>query len=349
MIRKTHGDPISIAAGLLEGGVVRLTIRCQSVLGFAFIASSALVGLADARAVDIVFVEVGDAGNAAAFNGFGSVDDVYFIGETEITNAEFAEFLNTVDPTGANEIGLYNANMTSNSRGGIDFVAGNAVGFKYQPKANFGSRPVNYVSWYDAARFANWMHNGQGLAGTTEGGSYDMTLETPVRLPGASIALPNDDEWFKAAYFDPTKPYWLFPTQSDSTPTSAMIGTDGSIINPGANVANWDSDATVSVVATAGNTGQYGTFDQCGNVSEWTEGISGTNRGDKGGDWTGGSIRSDDFGALNGPTNEGSTRGFRLVMVPEPGSVLLSIIALAAIASLRCNRSFRRVACQSLA
>jgi hypothetical protein len=38
--------------------------------------------------------------------------------------------------------------------------------------------PVNYVSFYDALRFANWLHNGQptGAQGnaTTEGGAYTI-------------------------------------------------------------------------------------------------------------------------------------------------------------------------------
>jgi len=190
------------------------------------------------------------------------------------------------------------------------------------------------VSWYDAGRFANWMHNGQG-AGGTETGSYDMSLTTPIRLAEASVALPSDDEWFKAAYFAPEKPYWLYPTQSDTAPTSATLDEDGYVTNPGPNVATWNS-GTVSVVATAGSTGYYGTFDQAGNVSEWTEGIHDTTyRGDKGGNWAGGSIRADSFGSVNTPTNEGMTRGFRLTTVPEPSRYLLSITAIATLLSLR--------------
>ena len=29
-----------------------------------------------------------------------------------------------------------------------------------------GNKPVNYVSFWDAARFANWLTNGQGSGGT---------------------------------------------------------------------------------------------------------------------------------------------------------------------------------------
>ncbi len=150
----------------------------------------------------------------------------------------------------------------------------------------------------------------------------------------ASVSLPSDDEWFKAAYYAPGKPYWTYPTQFDTTPTTAEIGTDGTITNPGPNVATWNS-VNVSVVASAGNTSHYGTFDQAGNVSEWTEGVYTTNRGDKGGNWAGGSLRADDFGSNADPTTEYSTRGFRLTAVPEPSRYLLSLTAIATLWSLR--------------
>ena len=310
-------------------GTSSVTLRLVATV----IALAILAPFSDARALGISWVEVDDAGNAA-FNGYGAVDYVYWIGETEVTNAEYSEFLNTVDPSGANALALYNPNMTSNSRGGIDFLPGNPAGFKYQPKATFGDRPVNYVSWFDAARFANWMHNGQG-SGSTETGSYDMTLGTPIRLPGASVTLPSDDEWFKAAYFAAPDSYWLYPTQSDTPLTTATLDADGNITNPGPNVANWNSDVTVSVVAGAGNVGPYGTFDQAGNVSEWTEGISSTYRGDKGGTWLGGSVQATEFGSLNTPTNEGSSRGFRLTTLPEPSASLFAACALVTLALLR--------------
>ena len=40
--------------------------------------------------------------------------------------------------------------------------------YSYTVATDWADRPVNYVSWGDAARFANWMHNGRG-SGSTEG------------------------------------------------------------------------------------------------------------------------------------------------------------------------------------
>ena len=70
-------------------------------------------------------------------------------------------------------------------------------------------------------RFVNWLHNGKG-PGDTESGVYDLSLspELITRAPGASYFLPDRDEWYKAAYYDPTKggtSYWLYPTRSRPT------------------------------------------------------------------------------------------------------------------------------------
>jgi len=69
---------------------------------------------------------------------------------------------------------------------------------------------VNYVSFWDAARFANWFGNGQGNA-STETGAYTLLGGTPTpsnaatvtHNAGASIVLPSENEWYKAAFYDP--------------------------------------------------------------------------------------------------------------------------------------------------
>ena len=39
--------------------------------------------------------------------------------------------------------------------------SGSSGSYTYSVAADWANRPVNYVSWGDAARFANWLHNGQ--------------------------------------------------------------------------------------------------------------------------------------------------------------------------------------------
>lgn len=64
------------------------------------------------------------------------------------------------------------------------------------------------MSYFDALRFVNWLHNGQG-DGDTETGAYTLLGGTPTpsnelvgRNPGAQIFLPTDAEWYKAAFYD---------------------------------------------------------------------------------------------------------------------------------------------------
>lgn len=322
--------------------------------GFALFSPTAA-----SAAVTYEWVEVGNPGNAAdSSTGYGAVADTYRIGKYEVTNAQYTEFLNTVDPTGTNPNGIYNTGMGSDARGGIAFNAGAADGAKYTVKANMDNKPVNYVSWYDAARFANWMNNGQG-AGDTETGAYTLTGNTglPTRNTNSSIWLPSENEWYKAAYHDPvnagadgsgTPDYWLYPTQSDSEPTVATASILGDISNPGTNVANhnfgadWNGqDGNVTTVgsAGAGSASRYGTFDQGGNVWEWNEAIISSSRGFRGGSWYNTTTLSSfmqSYDRFYGtPAAEGNNLGFRLASVPEPSSVLLVGLAGVALVTRR--------------
>ena len=77
-----------------------------------------------AQALTIDTVPVGNAGNAAdtqvmsdGTTGYGSVSYTYRIGTTEVTNAQYTEFLNAV--VGSDPYGLYNTDMGSETKGGI--------------------------------------------------------------------------------------------------------------------------------------------------------------------------------------------------------------------------------------
>lgn len=291
-------------------------------------------------AVTIEYVTVGDAGNAADTTGYGAVSYEYQIGKYEVTNAQYAEFLNNVAATDAN--GLYNANMGSNARGGIT-RSGSSGSFTYAVKTDMGDKPVNYVSIGDAMRFTNWINNGQGAA-TTESGAYDMTqsLATVVHNGSASVWLPTEDEWYKAAYYQPaaaggdTDSYWLYATQSNTIPTIATVDANGNITNDGANVANYNLGAdwnaqngNVTTVGSAGATSDsyYGAYDLGGNVVEWNEAIISSDRGLRGGSWdnTENLLRAS-VRAIATPASEGDVIGFRLASaVPEPSRLMLTL------------------------
>ncbi|MCA9236770.1 MAG: SUMF1/EgtB/PvdO family nonheme iron enzyme, partial [Planctomycetales bacterium] len=169
-------------------------------------------GSALAAPVTFDWAHVGNAGNAPDLQtdlSVGAVAYDYAISKTEVTNAQYVEFLNAVDPTGANSLELFSVNMTSKFGGitndGLD------DGFHYVARAGREHHPVAFVSWYDAIRFVNWLHNGQGN-GDTDTGAYTLLGGTPVpsnrfgvtRNPGARFWLPSEDEWYKAAFHDAT-------------------------------------------------------------------------------------------------------------------------------------------------
>ena len=294
--------------------------------------------------VNIDYVPVGNAGNAADFTfdpaGYGAVAYTYQIGKYEVTNAQYTDFLNAADPTGANANGIYNTDMGSDIRGGITYTSGAASGTKYTIRTSMGDKPVNYVSWYDSARFTNWMNNGQG-AGSTETGAYDLSLATPTKSVSATVWLPSENEWYKAAYYDPTpgastNNYWLYPTQSDTVPTVGTANAMGDISNPGANVANYNFGAdwnaqngNVTTVGSAAANNYFGTADQGGNVWEWNDAvISGSSRGLRGGSWD---FSENYLRASNreftGPSLENNFVGFRVASVPEPSGLVLAMVA----------------------
>lgn len=299
-------------------------------------------------AVNIDWVHVGHAGNdpdLATPRLSGAVTYVYNIGKYEVTNAQYTEFLNAVDPVGANANGIWNSEMGSDARSGISFNAGAANGSKYTIRTNMGNKPVNYVSWYDAARFANWQHNGQG-SGSTETGAYTLSGNTGIilRNVGATVWLPSEDEWYKAAFYDPTRSeipgqqYWTYATQSNTAPTVATANVIGDISNPGANVANFNLGAdwngqngNVTTVGSAAANNYFGTADMSGNVWEWTdEVISGVSRARSGGAWgntSASSLSSMAAGTFEDPTIESRSVGFRVAGIPEPSSFLLTMLA----------------------
>jgi len=171
--------------------------------------------------------------NAVFFGGEkGRVRYDYFIQKYLVTNNEYKDFLNSIAST--DEYGLYKAEMGI-SRGGI-IRSGNNGSYLYSVKANYGNKPVAYVSWFDAARYANWIHNNKpsGLQDntTTEDGAYTLNGKTSGgtvdKNSGAKYHIPTEDEWYKAAYYKSgglNAGYWTYPTQSDSPPS--IISADG--------------------------------------------------------------------------------------------------------------------------
>ena len=309
----------------------------------------------DASYVSLPTVPVGNVGNGAdPLTGRGAVAYPYYITSTEVTNSRYAAFLNAVDPNGVNPHDLYNPDMTNATgfavvKGGINFDPAASPGTMYNPKPNYGDKPVNYVSFYDAARYANWV-----MTGDTESGFYTFAdtntlvsqgVHGPDQHDGMNwVALPSHDEWYKAAFHKndgATANYYLYPTSSDAVPTIATATPSGDIANPGENVANynfganWDGTVNLGHVTSVGSAGPgsaspYGTFDQGGNVMEWIDESTGSNRVMRGGSlWLGEETLRPTYSSFYNPLVGGSSLGFRLTSlgpitaVPLPAAAWL--------------------------
>ena len=283
-----------------------------------------------ANAEPIEWVTVGDPGNTANIRLFvrdyGAVAASFQIMKYEFTNQQYTDFLNSVAAT--DTYSLYNTNMGSNARGGIS-RSGSSGSYSYSAKTNMGDKPVNYVSWFDAARLSNWYQNGATSSSSTETGAYTLVSgqtsgTAPAVNSGATFYVPTEDQWYKAAFYKgggTDAGYWLSATQSDAvapvTASSTGIGSAGST----GNFANYDRGAdwnsqngNVTTVGTNGGPSFYGAFDMTGNVWEWNDTMKAYGQqGIRGGSC--GDLKfysSSSFGGAGGPSAEGGNLGFRL-------------------------------------
>ena len=292
-------------------------------------------------------VAVGDAGNVGELSGLGaggfgadricgSVGKNYNIGKYEVTAGQYTAFLSAVAAT--DTYGLYHTEMYNRPSGCKIQRSGSPGSYTYSVASDWANRPVNYVSYWDSCRFANWLHNGQptGLqdASTTERGAYALDGyngddgQAICREPGAKWAVASEDEWYKAAYYKGggiDAGYWDYPTSSNSTPANQVVSPDPG--NTANYCLNWAYTISYPYCRTiAGefenSASPYGTFDQSGNVWEWNEGlVSGASRCLRGGsfDLTVASHQQGSFRNYTAPTYEAWSVGFRVSSIPAYG------------------------------
>ncbi|HEY8155634.1 MAG TPA: SUMF1/EgtB/PvdO family nonheme iron enzyme, partial [Myxococcota bacterium] len=249
----------------------------------------------------------GNAGDPQIQGVFGAVDYVYAIGKYEVTAGQYAGFLDAVAAT--DPYALYDTRMWTHAEGCKIERTGSPGSYTYGVAPDRANRPVNFVSWGDAARFANWLHNGQPTGApdptTTEDGSYflngmmaDHELENVVREPDATWVIPTENEWYKAAYHKNdgvTGNYFNYPTGNNAGVSNDLIDPD-----PGNNATFRSSlgDLTIGapyfrteVGAHENSASPYGAFDLGGNVQEFNETVPEWDiRGIRGGSWFWGDI-----------------------------------------------------------
>jgi formylglycine-generating enzyme required for sulfatase activity len=299
-----------------------------------------LLASPSAMAATIDWVTVGNLGNGGNGFGLGDVPYAYRIGKYPVTVHQYVEFLNQKDPTGINTLALYLPEMSDENYGGIRFNSAAADGSKYEVIEGRGNHPANYITWYDAARFANWLHNGQG-DGDTESGAYTLLGGTPTpsnslditRNPGARVYIPTEDEWTKAGYYLPGAAiYFQYPTSTNTPP----VGSSPTGVVNRANILPGGPGTLTDVGAYTGTSSPYGAYDMWGNVIEWTDSYVGPpnqflTRSIVGAAFDGstGGNPGTGLGSANGAGARSRAYGFRVAsVIPEPVTLAIAGICL---------------------
>jgi hypothetical protein len=190
----------------------------------------------------------------------GGVDYGYRIGQLEVTVKQWVKFLNTVDPDGNAKGGLYKPTEASTGwpkYGSINRSASAPQGQHYSASyPEWNDKPYNFANFVQSARFADSLDNGRlvskersadngfhyvtykvRLSKGNRTGMYDLDDPSATRSQGSGFVVPSQNEWIKAAYFDPdgrgTYSYWKYPTNpgvfGDDTATAPRTAR----LNPG--------------------------------------------------------------------------------------------------------------------
>jgi sulfatase modifying factor 1 len=284
-----------------------------------------------ANSFNIAFVPIGNSGNPADTTGnpnpAGSVSYLYRIGKYEISEQ-------MVDKANA----LGGLGITKDTRG--------------------PDKPATSVTWFEAARFTNWLNTSTGHAPAYKfdvSGNFQLWGPAdpgydPNNLFRNSLAkyfLPSANEWYKAAFYDSVAGiYWDYPTGSNSFPVTIASGTSAgsAVLQQGL--------AGPADITQAGGLSAYGTMAQGGNVAEWEEtALDLINndplelRGGRGGNWDaatstpGSNVRS-----ASSPMSQGAGGGFRIASIaPEPQVATMLVIAVA-LTHRRARQRFRSLA-----
>ncbi|MGA2620279.1 MAG: autotransporter-associated beta strand repeat-containing protein, partial [Thermoguttaceae bacterium] len=322
---------------------LRVVVWCSIVVALAGAGSArADVFNMPSGQTSMQFVNVGDPGNTGdtvkmngqnlliqegydTSSGYGPVSYSYAMSKYDVTSAQYCQFLNAVaksDPYGLYNIGMATGGgapaagpvacgiIQSGSPGSYSYrvatTSDSPDGTHYFPACT-ANLPVNWDSWGDAARYANWLQNGQPTgpegAGTTETGAYtlngmfgaastsnpvittayDMALFGVTRNAGAKYWIPTENEWYKAAYYKgggTNSGYWFYPTQASSSnppvSTLSISGTNNANYSSSGYTTPATGSPAVNWILTpvgyyAGSPSHYGTYDQGGDLYNFTE------------------------------------------------------------------------------
>ena len=244
---------------------------------------------------ELVFV---DAGSFEMGNNFeeGPPDarpvhsvfvDAFYIGRYEVTNAQYAAFLNKKGNQIEGVTTWYNEYSI--------FAKIDSVDAQYIPVSGFEDHPVMLVTWYGAKAFCDWL----------------------VEKTGDSYRLPTEAEWEKAARGDDRMNQSedefgqivvnqrAFPWGNTISGRYANYLNSGDPFEPDTTPVGFFDGSIRNGFPTKDGVSPYGVYDMVGNVSEWCNDwyarnyyrnspstnpmgpSTGTNRVRRGGSWGG--------------------------------------------------------------
>ena len=294
----------------------------------------------------------GNAADPATGSLYGSVSYTYNIGECDVTDTQYCTFLNAVDPTGGNTLGLYDSSATD-AEYGVTLNSAASNGSKYSVISGYANMPVVDVTFWDTLRFANYLDDGN-----TETGAYTLlggaptpsNASTVTRNLGATVWLPSENEWYKAAYYNPVNAtYSTYATQSNTVL--------GNVISSGPNEANYYTLNGYSVTQSSsydlsqnyltaaetfsGSVSYCGTYDQSGDAWNWTDTSTGSSLVLRGGSWWNYSNAMTSSVSINDDSSfENNSVGFRVASeaVPEPSTWAMMTVGVASLLAFRRRR-----------
>lgn len=291
-------------------------MRNRIIVLVVVLAMTSVASAATIRGIDIEFVSIGNAGNAAdtrertdETSGYGAVGYNYSIGKYEITNAQWNAFTTAAGaPTGNPSNAYDNSAVHSGDQ-----------------------QPTNEVSWYEAAQFCNYLTSGDKSLGayqfngnnTNPGDFLDIDRASAISAYGIVYVIPTENEWYKAAYYTGSG-YSLYANGTDTAP----------IMDDDTNY-HWAIGSPWNVGVGNGTEEQNGTFDMMGNVWEWNETLINNKRGLVGNSYSIAPTLEEDQNYLSAayrstgyqPDDDNLDMGFRITSVPEPATLSLLLIS----------------------
>ncbi len=216
---------------------------------------------------DAVYQSCADAqGSTPACQSVGGVEYPYRISQLETTVKQYVAFLNTADPGATDRHDLYDATESSSAwpKYGQINKSGKARKGQHYSVAypEWADKPYGFANFPRAARFVNSLYNGRLLSKSadpsglvtyrvrlsreTTRGMYDLDRHKrtgATRAHKRGFVIPSQDEWIKAAYYDPsgggTYSYWKYPTNAgvfgdgvtDAPTQTTLDPTTGDVTN----------------------------------------------------------------------------------------------------------------------